>query len=186
MRQQRIGFRVVMVAGGALLMLLPAFIDGGGSTGKLQQEAWSLAASGLRARGELGTEQIARRLYSLWQTVDRFARSVDLKAPQEMHRDFTLLTSLDDRLSWLGAAAVSGRVVPPSGEPLEGEDVSQRLWFRRGLAGPFAGDVHEPARLAKPRGPDNDSLHFIDFAAPTRGPDGSGAGVGGIHVTWDR
>jgi HAMP domain-containing protein len=185
MRQQRIGFRMIVVTGGALLMLLPAFIAGWIYTGKLQQEAESLVASGLRARGELGTEQIARRLYSLWQTVDRFARSEDLKAPQDMHRDVTLLASLDDRLSWLGVADVSGKVIAASEGTLEGEDVSQRLWFRRGLAGPFAGDVHEPALLAKPRGPDNEPLRFIDFAAPTHGLDGSVAGVVGIHVNWD-
>jgi HAMP domain-containing protein len=184
MRQQRIGFRMVVVAGGALLILLPAFIAGWVYTGKLQ-EAESLVASGLRARGELGTEQIARRLYSLWQTVDRFARSVDVNAPQDMRRDFTLLASLDDRLSWLGLADVSGKVVAASGGTLEGEDVSQRLWFRRGLAAPFAGDVHEPVPLAESRGPDNKPLRFIDFAAPTRGPDGSVKGVVGIHVNWD-
>jgi HAMP domain-containing protein len=185
MRQQRIGFRMIVVTGGALLMLLPAFIAGWIYTGELQQEAESLVASSLRARGELGTEQIARRLYSLWQTVDRFARSVDLKAPQDMHRDVTLLANLDDRLSWLGVADVSGKVIAASGGTLEGEDVSQRLWFRRGLAGPFAGDVHEPALLAKPRGPDNELLRFIDFAAPARGSDGSVVGVVGIHVNWD-
>jgi HAMP domain-containing protein len=185
MRQQRIGFRMIVVTGGALLMLLPAFIAGWIYTGELQQEAESLVASGLRARGELGTEQIARRLYSLWQTVDRFARSVDLKAPQDMHRDFSLLASLDDRLSWLGVADVSGKVIAASGGTLEGEDVSQRLWFRRGLAGPFAGDVHEPALLAKPRGLGSELLRFIDFAAPARGSDGSVVGVVGIHVNWD-
>src|SRR2546427_113092 len=51
MRQQRIGFRMIVVTGGALLMLLPAFIAGWIYTGKLQQEAESLVASGLRPRG---------------------------------------------------------------------------------------------------------------------------------------
>ena len=185
MPQRRIGFRTAVVSGGTVLMLVPALIAGWLYTGALQGETETLVANALRTRGELGADQIARRLYSLWQTVDRFSRSVDVRALENMHRDFTALADADDRLSWLGVADVNGKVLAASRGLLEGEDVSQRPWFRRGLAGPFAGDVHEAVLLAKALGRAGEPIRFVDFAAPVRAPDGAVAGVVGLHVNWE-
>jgi hypothetical protein len=90
MRKQGIGFRMAVMAGGAVLMLVPALIAGWVYTGALQKEAEALVAAKLKGRGEIGADQIARRLYSLWQTVERFARSANVTAPRDMQGDFTL------------------------------------------------------------------------------------------------
>src|SRR5258705_451320 len=149
---RRIGFRMAVMMGGAGLMLLPALVAGWLYNGSLPREADALVAATLKGRGEIGADQIARRLYSLWQTVERFAGSANITAPQDMQRDFTLLAGLDDRFSWLGIADVNGSVVASSSGILEGQDVSQRPWFRHGLLGAYAGDEHDSEQLAKALG----------------------------------
>jgi hypothetical protein len=180
---KRIGFRSVVMIGGTVLMLVPAFVAGWIYTGSLQREAERLVVNALQARGEIATQQFARRLYTLWTTVDRFATSLSTE-PADMKQDFTLLARLDDRMSWLGLADTSGKVLAASHDMLEGQDVSQRPWFRRGLAGAFAGDVHEAVLLARLMGRADEPLRFVDFSAPVRDNSGAIKGVVGLHINW--
>jgi HAMP domain-containing protein len=185
MRKQGIGFRMAVMAGGAVLMLVPALIAGWVYTGALQKEAEALVAAKLKGRGEIGADQIARRLYSLWQTVGRFARSANMTAPRDMQGDFTFLAGLDDRFSWLGVADVSGKVVASSRGILEGQDVSQRPWYRHGLLGPYAGDVHDSEQFGKALGREGELPRVVDFAAPIPGLSGSVGGVVGLQTNWN-
>lgn len=87
---------------------------------------------------------------------------------------------------WIGVADHRGIVMAATDNLLKGEDVSVRLWFRNGLAGPYVGDVHS-AVLLEPHLPlpaGGDPLRFLDFAAPIE-IDGRSAGVLAAHVSWD-
>lgn len=183
-RASWISLKGVVFFGGAALMLAPALVAGSIYAGGLQQHTEVLLAEKLRARGEVGADQLARRLHQLWQDVDGLSRSIDLARLDGARHDISLLARLDKRYSWIGVASIEGQVLAASGGILEGESVAQRPWFRLGLERPAAGDVHEAQLLAKRLGNGRDPLRFIDLSAPLRRADGSVAGVIGAHVDW--
>ena len=94
--------------------------------------------------------------------------------------------ALNAGLAWMGVAAPDGRVLTATDQVLLGSDVSARPWFRAGLQGAFAGDLHEAALLARflPSAPGGEPTHLIDFAGPVRRADGSVLAVLGSHVQW--
>ena len=86
--------------------------------------------------------------------------------------------------SWLGYVDTQGRVQNSLRGLLVGENVSDRAWFRRGLAGQYVGDVNEAkplARLIPAAG--KDQLRFVDIALPLRNKQGV-YGVVAAHVNW--
>jgi diguanylate cyclase (GGDEF)-like protein/PAS domain S-box-containing protein len=84
--------------------------------------------------------------------------------------------------SWLGYVDAKGRVELALAGMLEGEDVSARPWFRHGLAGPHAGDVHDAGLPASP--PGAAPPRYVDVSFPLAG-DGPARGVVAAHVSWD-
>lgn len=179
-----ISLKGVVFFGGAFLMLVPALVAGSIYAGGLQQQTEVLLADKLRTRGELGADQLGRRLHTLWQDVDGLSRSIELGRLDDLRQHLTLLSTIDKRYSWLGVADVEGKVLAASGGVLEGQSVAQRPWFRLGLSAPSAGDVHEAQLLAKLLGNGRGPMRFIDLSAPIRRKDGSIAGVIGAHVDW--
>ncbi len=87
---------------------------------------------------------------------------------------------------WIGLAASAGQVLVATDSMLEGQDVSNRPWFRGALQGPFVGDVHDAVLLAKLLGPapDGSPVRFVDVAAPVTRPDGVPVAVLGGHLSW--
>ena len=86
--------------------------------------------------------------------------------------------------AWVGYADAAGKVQVSLNGTLQGEDTSTRPWFRRGLAGPFSGDVHDVKALAgllpkEGAGPPR----FVDVAFPLR-ESGRTYGVVGAHISW--
>ena len=165
-------------------MLVPALIAGSLYTGALQRRAESLQIEKLTSRGELGASLFARRLYQLWLEVETFSRSVDIDDLGKVRRDIDFIGGLDRRYSWIGVTDVQGRVLASLGGMLEGESVAQRPWFRRGLTGPAAIDVHEAQLLAKLLPASSEPYRFIDFAVPLRRGNASPNGVLGAHLDW--
>lgn len=96
------------------------------------------------------------------------------------------IRAVNANLAWMGVASPEGRVLVATGRILEGQDVSARPWFRAGLQGDFAGDLHDGPllRTVLPPRPESDPLRVIDFATPLRRPDGTLIGVLGSHVDW--
>lgn len=185
MNSGRVSFRNIIFFGGAVLMFVPALMAGWFYTGALKEETERILADNLRSRGELSTAMLARRLHAAWYQVNTYARAVNVNAPQEVQRDFNATVQLDERISWIGMTDVQGRIVAASRGMLEGVEVSQQPWFRRGLTGPFAGDVHEAAQLAKLLTGGDEPIRFINFSAPIQGADGAVKGVVGVYIRWD-
>lgn len=184
MKHGRFSLRTLIFGGGALLMLLPALIASILYTGALQARSEQLLVEKLTARGELSANLLARRLHQLWQEVDNLAGSIDLANSVEIRRDIDFISSLDQRYSWIGITDVEGRVIVSMRGMLEGQSVAQRPWFRRGLTGPTAIDVHEAQLLAKLLPATSDPYRFIDLAAPLRKSGGPAQGVVGAHLDW--
>jgi hypothetical protein len=183
MAGQRFGLRTLTFFGGAVLMLVPALVAGSLYTSALQRHAEALLVEKLTARGDLGAGQLARSLHQLWQEVDTLARRVDITKAPQLRQEINLVAGLDGRYSWIGAADVEGRVVAATRSLLEGESVAERPWFRRGLIGPTAVDVHQAQLLAKHMPSRAEPYRFIDLSAPIR-QDDEVTGTLGAHVDW--
>lgn len=184
MAGRRLSLRTLVFTGGALLMLLPAVVAGTVYTGALQRRAEAMLVERLRGRGELSANLLARRLHQLWEEVNAFAKIVDLDAMPRVRQQIDLTTRLDNRYSWLGVADVDGKVLASSNGMLEGQSVAQRPWFRRGLSGPAAIDVHEAQLLSKLLPARTDPYRFIDLSAPIRKAGDTPGGVLGAHFDW--
>lgn len=184
MASRRLSLRTLVFAGGAVLMLIPALVAGTIYTGALQRRAEAMLVERLKGRGELSANLLARRLHQLWEEVDAFAKNVDPTALTRARQEIDLTTRLDKRYSWLGVADVDGKVLASSNGLLEGESVGQRPWFRRGLIGPTAIDVHEAQLLAKLLPARQEPYRFIDLSAPIRKAGEAPAGVVGAHFDW--
>jgi HAMP domain-containing protein len=184
MPSRRPGLKTLASAGGALLMLVPAIVAGSLYTDALQRQTERLLVEKLTDRGVLSSGQLARRLYQLWREVDTLARSIDVGDLPRTRQNLDFIGSLDQRYSWLGVTNLEGKVLAASRGMLEGESVAQRLWFRRGLIGPTAVDVHEAQLLARLLPTSSEPYRFIDLAAPLRGQGSAVNGVVGAHLDW--
>ncbi|GEO15851.1 cache domain-containing protein [Microvirga aerophila] len=174
----------VVFLGGALFMIAPALIAGSIFTDAFQRRAETANANRLQVIGELAAEQLGRRMHQLWRDVEGMARLADMEKPEDLRRQFSFLGSMDPRYSWVGAANVEGTVVAASQGMLEGQSVAQRPWFRRGLEGPAATDVHDAVLLAKLMAPSKEPRRFVDFSTPIRSAEGQVTGALGAHFDW--
>lgn len=88
---------------------------------------------------------------------------------------------------WIGVADIEGTVRNATQGLLQGSNVAARPWFKEGLTSPFISEVHPAKLLANllPRSVTGEPLRLMDFSAPIYRPDGSVAGVLGIHGSWD-
>ena len=88
--------------------------------------------------------------------------------------------------AWIGFAQADGTVTASTKSLLEGVSVAARPWFKAGLTGPHAGDVHEAVLLAKLLPPlaSGEPHRFVDVAAPVRDAAGAVVGVIGGHLSW--
>lgn len=136
-----------------------------------------------RFRTNAAAEALARTLARDWRDLRFLAGQVTQLDRDQLVPMLTGASGDGSRISWLGYADLSGNVVAATNGLLVGQDVSQRPWFRGGLTGGFAGDVHDAVLLAQLLGQQGDEpLRFIDLALPVTGPNGEAAGVLGMHI----
>lgn len=150
--------------------------------------AYSVATSerAVHVRTEALGAFLSRALFEEWQRVERAADRVSgVFDPALAEATIAGLEPNIDKVTWIGIADRNGTVLAASAGLLEGENVAQRPWFQQGLAGPFAGDVHEAVLLAKLLESNNDDpIRFVDFSAPILDERGQVAGVLGAHLNW--
>ncbi|MGO4287789.1 cache domain-containing protein [Bosea sp. TAB14] len=180
----RLRLRTIAFVGGSILMLVPALIAGSTYTGALQKRAEQMLVDRLKGRGELSANLLAKSLHQLWGEVDALAKTLDPSALPEARTAINLVARLDNRYSWIGVADVEGTVLAAANGLLERESVAQRPWFRRGLSGPTAIDVHEAQLLAKLLPVRTEPYRFIDLSAPIQKAGQSPSGVVGAHLNW--
>ncbi|MDH5299832.1 MAG: PAS domain-containing protein [Gammaproteobacteria bacterium] len=88
--------------------------------------------------------------------------------------------------AWLGLVDLQGNILVGSDGLLEGKNVSARTWFKSGLNGLFAGDLHA-AVLLEPylTGRQGDlPLRLVDVSAPVFNASGEKIAVLGAHIDW--
>lgn len=170
-------------------VIISAFIGAGFSalalgraSARMTEGAMAEAVS-VRSDGLL--KAMNRELSDEWLRMEALAAQMSGGDPAAMRPVMDLIAAEGEKISWIGFAALDGTVVAASGGMLEGANVGERPWFRRGLEGYFAGDVHEAVLLAKLL--DSDGEHpprFLDFALPVKNAAGREIGVLGLHINF--
>jgi HAMP domain-containing protein len=145
------------------------------------------SAGVLRALGREVSATLARALYVQWRELAGLRLFAEASQnPDELRLRLNTVARLNERYAWIGVAQPNGTVVVATDGVLERASVAERPWFRAGLQGNFAGDVHEAVLLQRIIAPNaSEPIRLIDFAAPLRRPDGAVFGVIGSHVSWN-
>lgn len=137
----------------------------------------------VRFRTDSAASSLARTLEREWRDLAHFSDQLPALDQSSLNALLTGANGDGGRVSWMGYADLNGEVVAASNGMLVGASVDQRPWFRGGLNGGFAGDVHEAVLLAQLLNPDGeDPLRFIDLALPVRDAEANPAGVLGMHI----
>ena len=167
-----VGATLLVVSFGGLALLRS-------STQALEEAALDRA---VRTRTVAAGQMLTRTLHADWRDLQHLAgRIAETGTAAEGLMDG--MRGDGERISWIGLAGVDGVVRTATGGMLAGADVGARPWFRNGLDGPFAGDVHEAVLLAQLLGGAGDEpLRFVDLALPVRNVDGEPTGVVGMHI----
>jgi len=143
------------------------------------------AALGEAVRLRTGTAGLAfaRALDQDWMHLQAIADDLAGVDVERLRPVLNAAAGAQERISWAGFATPAGEVIAASDGLLEGNSVAERPWFRRGLQGPFAGDVHDALLLAAavPQG-SYGPARFLDMAVPVAGPDDRRTGVLGFHI----
>ena len=139
----------------------------------------------VNVRGHHAARDFARALEQDWHHLKDIAVQIERLSDSSKVDALNQVVGSDQRISWAGFAALDGVIQVSSNDVLLGADMSARPWFQQGLAGDFAGDVHEAILLNKVLGgTEENPLRFIDLAAKVSGPDGQVAGVLGFHINF--
>lgn len=122
--------------------------------------------------------QVLARSKELWEN------GMDARGVRDM---LDRVQHINPRNVWIGVADASGVVRSATQGMLQGSNVAARPWFQEGLNAPYISEVHPAKLLADllPRSDSGEPLRLVDFSAPIYRPDGSVAGVLGIHGSWD-
>ncbi len=141
----------------------------------------------VRFRTTAAVEDLARTLDRDWRDLAFLTERVDGLDPEQLTHLMTGVSGDGSRISWVGYADLSGQVIASTDGLLIGQNVSERPWYRNGLSGDFAGDVHDAVLLAQLLGGEGEEpLRFIDLARPVTDANGDPVGVVGMHInaTW--
>ncbi|MBI1173487.1 hypothetical protein GC209_19035 [bacterium] len=175
------GFMALMTLVGAVALALSLQRI----TGQLTQRMLFTAIEG---RSQAAVDTFQRDLAQDWRLLTAVTAIAPRQPGTTLRPALELAASIADRdeTSWIGFAGLDGKVIAATGGLLEGEDVSQRPWFKNGLSKPYAGDVHDATLLAKLLSPDSaEPVRFIDYARPVRSTTGDVIGVMGMHISFD-
>lgn len=105
--------------------------------------------------------------------------------PATLQGQLDLLSGNRERIVWAGFVGTDGIVVQASHNVLKGADVSDRAWFRRGLVGDFAGDVHDAILLNAVLGGTADNpIRLFDLTAQVRDANGQVTGVVSLRINF--
>lgn len=140
----------------------------------------------LQTTAEAVSTQLSRGLLDQWNEVRRLGAYAEQDDKSTLRLRLDTIVATDQQYAWLGLADPAGGVTVASNGVLDGVSVLERPWFKAGLTGPFAGDVHDALLLQKIIAPNaKEPLRLIDFALPVKRTDGVPVGVLGAHVRWD-
>lgn len=140
----------------------------------------------VRTRTTAASETIARMLHADWTDLKFLAGEIAESGDRRVGGLMDGMRGDGSRIAWIGMADTDGTILKASHGVIEGADATERPWFRNGLKGPFAGDVHDAVLLARvlDSGGENPA-RLIDLALPVTGAGGETLGVVVAHINFD-
>ncbi|SLN13387.1 hypothetical protein ROJ8625_00399 [Roseivivax jejudonensis] len=113
-----------------------------------------------------------------WESIRAVSEKIETSDYESMRSFVDAVPDASVSVAWAGVADPSGLIVAGSNAVREGEDVSERRWFREGLRGESAGSVFQPS------GHEGDG--FINLSRPVLDADGAPVGVAvyRIDMAW--
>jgi hypothetical protein len=182
----RVGLRTILLVAILIAGVTPALVLVPVFFASSRAMTTGLVAETLTARSHHVSVTLARGLYDHWRDIEGAAQQLGVDQPvDELRSALEDIRRSHEQFDWVGVASIEGNVVAANAGILEGADVAARPWFRGGLQGPFAGDVHEAVLLQRILQPDGgEPLRFVDLAAPLL-DDGTPMGVIGAHLNWN-
>jgi len=142
---------------------------------------------GLADRAAQTSDKLERGMFERYREVGLLVRRADLGPGVPLARRRATLERVQASYgyySWIGLAALDGRVQVAAKGMLEGADVSGRPWFGEALKGKHVGDVHEALLLERLLPRQAEPWRFVDVAFPYIDERGRTAGVLGAHLSW--
>lgn len=137
----------------------------------------------IQVRAHSAGLDLARAIEAEWQELRVVEEILPSLPPAELRGMLAGMVGSGDRVAWVGYAGLDGRVRVASGGLLEGQDVSERPWFRAGLEGGYAGDVRDAVLLNRLLGgTEQDPIRFLDLAVPVTDAEGAPVGVLASHI----
>lgn len=116
----------------------------------------------------------------------RLFRSLDTESdPDKMRSWMEELRGAGEDYAWIGFAGKGGHVLAATGRQREGEDVSQRAWFRSALRASAAGDMHDAiSEIAGAEAAGAKTGRVLEIALPVLDRSGNVAGVLAAQIGW--
>lgn len=140
----------------------------------------------VRTRTDAASETIARMLHADWTDLKFLAGEIAESGDRRAGGLMDGMRGDGDRISWIGLADTDGTILQASQGMIEGASAADRPWFRNGLKGPFAGDVHEADLLARLLDDGSGTPpRFIDLALPVKGAGGEPLAVVAAQINFD-
>lgn len=149
--------------------------------------------------GSIGSS-LAEAAYQMSENLDHFmwSRSGEVEVisklsafqkPSDQAEITGLLNELKNSMpvfTWVGYLDTQGNVLASTDNILLGSNVAQRPVFQQGLKGPYIGDVHDAAFLAKllPNST-GEAMQFVDYSTPIYNNQGQKIGVLAAHFSWE-
>jgi len=84
-----------------------------------------------------------------WDSLHAVARNISDADKQEIDDFMDAVAQTGGQVAWSGIANLDGRVISGSNRLREGDDVSERRWFREGLRRPNVGNVYASNSLER-------------------------------------
>ena len=180
-----VSLQIIVIATALLAALVPSAMLLGTVHHAAHDIVDELVTEKLRERADAAAGALAISLFNHWRDVGLAAAGIAPgDDPAKIRGIVEGAARNHEQYAWFGIASPDGKVIAANGGLLEGQDVSTRPWFREGLHGPFAGDVHEAVLLQRILQPDaKEPLRFVDFSLPLE-RNGKVFAVAGAHLNW--
>lgn len=142
---------------------------------RLQQLSWQMRDA---------LDRVVQKATGDVQLLTELPQVRDASSPADIRQVLESLQKTFPDYAWIGLANPDGTVYAATQGLLEGQDVSERAWFKGGRDKLYAGDFHPATLLGKKLPYSADPWRFVDAAGPVRRSDGSYRGVLCVHMSW--
>lgn len=120
-----------------------------------------------------------------WDSLHAVARNISGADKDEIDDFVDAVAQTGGQVAWSGVATLDGRIVSGSNRLREGEDVSERRWFKEGLRRPNVGNVFSSGSL--PLDETNKRQSLLNLSTPVLDPETdevTGVVVYSLRMGW--